>query len=77
MGGKRDSGFTSTLYIITRGNLKAIGFAVILNGSIVSGASSYTIYKDGIEIEIDTKKEFPFISAPHLCKVIFCKLHPH
>ncbi|MDD4296209.1 MAG: GNAT family N-acetyltransferase [Ruminiclostridium sp.] len=37
---------------------KAIGFAAILNGSIVSGASSYTIYKDGIEIEIDTKKVF-------------------
>lgn len=39
-------------------NYKALGLgAVILHhGEIVSGASSYSRYKEGIEIEIDTKK---------------------
>jgi len=35
-----------------------IGVAVIKDGVIVSGASSYSRYKNGIEIEIDTKEEF-------------------
>lgn len=35
-----------------------IGFVILKEGEIVSGASSYTYYKEGIEIEIDTKKEF-------------------
>lgn len=35
-----------------------IGFVVLENGKIVSGASSYSRYRDGIEIEIDTKREF-------------------
>lgn len=37
---------------------RGIGVAVIDHGKPVSGASSYTIYNDGIEIEIDTKPEF-------------------
>ena len=35
-----------------------IGFAALHNGEIVSGASSYTVYDKGIEIEIDTKSEY-------------------
>lgn len=37
-----------------------IGFAVLRkdNGELAGGASSYTVYKDGIEIEIDTKPEY-------------------
>lgn len=35
-----------------------IGFVIIHEGICVSGASSYTVYDKGIEIEIDTKKEF-------------------
>lgn len=35
-----------------------IGYAVIYNGEIVSGASSYTVYQNGIEIEIDTHEDF-------------------
>jgi len=32
--------------------------AVLWNGQLVAGASSYTIYPGGIEIEIDTKPEY-------------------
>lgn len=35
-----------------------IGFVVMHGLSIVSGASSYTVYNKGIEIEIDTKEEY-------------------
>jgi hypothetical protein len=35
-----------------------LGFAAVHNGEIVSGASSYTVYDKGIEIEIDTKKKY-------------------
>ena len=31
---------------------------MIHNNKIVCGASSYTVYNKGIEIEIDTKKEY-------------------
>jgi GNAT superfamily N-acetyltransferase len=39
-------------------NKRGIGVAVIYQGTLVAGASSYTVYHDGIEIEIDTKPEF-------------------
>lgn len=34
-----------------------IGFVITKDGKIVSGASSYTIYNGGIEIEVDTVEE--------------------
>jgi len=34
-----------------------IGIAVLKNNEIVSAASSYAFYRDGIEIEIDTRKD--------------------
>jgi len=37
---------------------RAIGTAILHNGNLVSGASPYAVYKDGIEIEIDTKPEY-------------------
>lgn len=37
---------------------RGFGVAVLQDGALVSGASSYTIYNGGIEIEIDTKPEF-------------------
>jgi GNAT superfamily N-acetyltransferase len=37
---------------------RGIGVAVIHQGKPVSGASSYTVYNGGIEIEVDTKPEF-------------------
>ena len=35
-----------------------LGFAVLHEGQLVSGASSYTVYREGIEIQIDTKSEY-------------------
>lgn len=37
---------------------KGLGVAALHNGELVCGASSYTVYNDGIEIEIDTKKDY-------------------
>lgn len=39
---------------LTRGR----GFGILCDNHLVSGASSYTIYDGGIEIEIDTHKDF-------------------
>ena len=37
---------------------RGLGVAVLYNGKLVSGASSYAVYRGGIEIEIDTKPQF-------------------
>lgn len=37
---------------------RGLGYAVIADGRPVCGASSYTIYDGGLEIEIDTRPEF-------------------
>jgi GNAT superfamily N-acetyltransferase len=37
---------------------RGIGIAVIHEGQLVAGASSYFVYSGGIEIEIDTKPEY-------------------
>ncbi|HML68754.1 MAG TPA: GNAT family N-acetyltransferase [Clostridia bacterium] len=37
---------------------RGIGIAVLHNGAFVSGASSYSVYDGGFEIEIDTKPEY-------------------
>lgn len=37
---------------------KGMGQVIIHNGKIVSGASSYTVYDSGIEIEIGTREEY-------------------
>lgn len=34
-----------------------LGVVVLKSGELVAGASSYTVYQDGIEIEIDTRKD--------------------
>ena len=38
--------------------LRGLGVAVLWNDQLVAGASSYTIYPGGIEIEIDTKPDY-------------------
>ena len=38
--------------------LGALGFLAVKNGKPVSGASAYSVYRNGIEIEICTKKEY-------------------
>lgn len=35
-----------------------LGFAVLHQDKVVCGASSYTVYNEGIEIEIDTNKDY-------------------
>jgi Sortase and related acyltransferases len=35
-----------------------LGFVVLHNGVIVSGASSYIVYHNGIEVEIDTREDY-------------------
>ncbi len=37
---------------------RGLGFVALWNGTPVSGASSYTVYHGGIEIEIDTRRDF-------------------
>lgn len=44
-----------------------LGAAVLKDGRIVAGASSYTRYKDGIEIEIDTKTEYRRQGLAYAC----------
>ena len=36
---------------------RGIGVCAVENGELVSGASSYTVYSGGIEIEIDTRED--------------------
>ncbi len=36
---------------------RGLGVGILQDGRLVAGASSYTVYDGGIEIEIDTKKE--------------------
>lgn len=44
-----------------------LGAAVFYKDTLVSGASSYSRYKNGIEIEIDTKKEFRQKGLAYAC----------
>lgn len=44
-----------------------IGYVILHNNEIVSGASSYTVYDKGIEIEIDTKKEYRRKGLAYIC----------
>ncbi|MFT8352133.1 GNAT family N-acetyltransferase [Clostridium saccharoperbutylacetonicum] len=37
---------------------RGLGVVILKDGIVVSGASSYTVYKEGIEIEIDTRKDY-------------------
>lgn len=44
-----------------------IGLAILKDGVVVSGASSYTRYLEGIEIEIDTKEEYRRKGLAYVC----------
>lgn len=44
-----------------------LGQVICKDGKIVAGASSYTRYSQGIEIEIDTKKEFRKQGLAYIC----------
>ena len=44
-----------------------LGMAVTVNGRIVSGASSYTRYREGIEVEVDTRRDYRRRSLATVC----------
>lgn len=44
-----------------------LGVVVLKDGEIVAGASSYTRYKSGIEVEIDTMKEYRRNGLAYVC----------
>ena len=37
---------------------RGLGFVLAQNGEVVSGASSYAVYDGGIEIQVDTRKDY-------------------
>jgi GNAT superfamily N-acetyltransferase len=44
-----------------------IGVVVLKDGRLISGASAYSTYQDGIEIEIDTKQEYRRKGLAYIC----------
>lgn len=44
-----------------------LGATVLKNGELAAGASSYSTYNEGIEIEIDTKKEHQRKGLAYAC----------
>lgn len=44
-----------------------IGVAILKDGVLVAGASSYSRYREGIEIEIDTRKDFRRKGLAYVC----------
>lgn len=44
-----------------------LGVVILKDGEIVSGASSYSRYRDGIEIEIDTRKDYRRKGLAYVC----------
>lgn len=44
-----------------------IGVVILKDGELVSGASSYSRYRDGIEIEIDTREDFRRKGLAYIC----------
>ncbi len=44
-----------------------VGFAILKDGVLVSGASSYTYYKTGIEIQIDTREDYQRKGLASIC----------
>lgn len=50
--------FTSQFADYEEYRRRGLGAAVLYRGELVSGASSYTVYREGIEIEIGTREDF-------------------
>lgn len=46
---------------------KGLGVVALHNGELVSGASSYTVYREGIEIEIDTRIDYRRKGLAYAC----------
>ncbi|MCI9137430.1 MAG: GNAT family N-acetyltransferase [Lachnospiraceae bacterium] len=50
--------FTSQFADYEEYHKRGLGAAVLHQGELVSGASSYTVYREGIEIEIGTREDY-------------------
>ena len=48
-------------------NELGIGEVILKGGEVVAGASSYSRYKDGIEIEIDTREDHRRKGLAYIC----------
>ncbi len=46
---------------------RGLGAAAVVEGQVISGASSYTVYNGGIEIEIDTRADYRRRGAALAC----------
>lgn len=46
---------------------RGLGVAALVDGQVISGASSYSVYNEGIEIEIDTRADFRRRGAALAC----------
>lgn len=46
---------------------QGLGVVILKDGQIVSGASSYSRYRDGIEIEIDTQEQYRRKGLAYVC----------
>lgn len=57
------SQFASYEYYLKHG----LGVVIVCHGEIVAGASSYIYYQDGIEIEIDTHKDYRHQGLATIC----------
>ena len=44
-----------------------LGVVILKDGQLVSGASSYTAYENGIEIQVDTKEEYRRMGLAEVC----------
>jgi len=44
-----------------------LGAVVLKNGELVAGASSYSRYREGIEIEVDTRKDHRRKGLAYVC----------
>lgn len=44
-----------------------LGFVILKDGEIISGASSYSAYRQGIEIEIDTREDYRRQGLAYVC----------
>ncbi|MCI9446927.1 MAG: GNAT family N-acetyltransferase [Lachnospiraceae bacterium] len=65
LGWARD--FTSQYADYEEYRRRGLGVAVTCQGRLVSGASSYTVYREGIEIEIGTSEEFRRMGFAAVC----------
>ena len=55
------------MIILTIVRKYGLGAAILKDGELVSGASSYTSYRGGIEIQIDTREDYRRQGLAYIC----------